>query len=107
MEDAPRFWPAQIDRHLQRVADEIGTHVLCHGEADDAPGGEVDHGREVGPALPAGDALPTGALVLMAKLVDRRNRWSPTRTPPRAFTLSPGEHAVASRSANGSQGRKG
>jgi hypothetical protein len=61
MEDEPRFWPAQIDRHLQRVADEIGTHVLCHGEADDAPGGEVDHGREVGPALPAGDALPTGA----------------------------------------------
>lgn len=52
MEDEPRFWTAQIDRHLKRVADEVGTHVLGHGEADDAPGGEVDHGREVEPALP-------------------------------------------------------
>jgi hypothetical protein len=39
------------DRHLQRVDDQAGAHVLGQLPADDHPSGQVDHRGQIQPAL--------------------------------------------------------
>ena len=42
---------AGVDGHVQGIDDQRGAHVLGELPADDHPRGEIDHGREVEPAL--------------------------------------------------------
>src|SRR5664280_2575355 len=42
-------------RHLQRVDDQVGSHVLGHRVADAGLGVAVDNGGQKQPALPGGD----------------------------------------------------
>jgi hypothetical protein len=44
--------PAAMQGHLQRVDDELGTHVVGHRPADDQPRVEVLQRHEVAAALP-------------------------------------------------------
>ena len=53
MPDQPGLGPALRERHLQRVGDELGAHVIGHRPADDPAAVDVLHGDEVQPALPA------------------------------------------------------
>jgi hypothetical protein len=47
-------------RHRQRVADELGAHVIGHAPADDREAVEVLHGDEVQPALPGSEVGDVG-----------------------------------------------
>jgi hypothetical protein len=51
VEDRIGSGEACVDGHLQSVDDQRGAHVRCELPADDHAGGQVDHGREVEPAL--------------------------------------------------------
>ena len=54
---------AGVDRHAQRVGDELGSHVLVERVADQAPRSEIDHRRHEQPALTGrdvGDVLHPG-----------------------------------------------
>jgi hypothetical protein len=67
MKNEPWCWPAQVDGHLQGICDEIGPHVIGHGEADDTTALEIDHRRQVQPALPGahvGDVAAPGGVDL-------------------------------------------
>src|ERR1700691_6233435 len=45
-------WPsAPPDRHHGRIGDELGGHLGLHRPADDSSREEVDHGRDIEPAL--------------------------------------------------------
>ena len=44
---------AQVERHPQRVEDEVGAHVVGELPADDLAAVDVDHEREEDDALPA------------------------------------------------------
>jgi hypothetical protein len=42
---------APPDRHHERIRDELGGHLGLHRPADDSSRKEVDHGRDIEPAL--------------------------------------------------------
>jgi hypothetical protein len=44
--------PAAVERHLERVEDEVGAHVRGELPADDHPRVGVEHEREEDAALP-------------------------------------------------------
>ena len=62
------WWAAPPDRHLQRVDDELGTHVIGDRPADHPTAPGVDHDGEVDLALGGGmlgdigDPQPVGTL---------------------------------------------
>src|SRR3954451_13552258 len=68
MPDQPRLRAALGERHLQRIADELGAHVIGHAPAHDPAAVEVLDADEVEPALPGsevgdvGDPDPVGRL---------------------------------------------
>jgi hypothetical protein len=41
------------------VFDQLGAHVISQGPADNPAAGQVDDGRQVGPALPGRDVGTT------------------------------------------------
>jgi hypothetical protein len=43
--------PTPRERHRERVARERAVERMSHGPADHAPGGEIQHDRQVQPAL--------------------------------------------------------
>ena len=45
---------AGVDRHVERVEDEVGAHVYVEREADQATRAEIEHGRHVEPAFSGG-----------------------------------------------------
>ena len=88
----PGLGAAAMDRHLQRVDDELGAHVLGQLPADDQPGAQVLHGDQVAAALPGlqvgqvrapqhvGRVGPEAALIRQLLLVpDGRGGFSETR----------------------------
>jgi len=50
--DQPGVRQAAVKRHLERVDDELGAHVVGHAPPDDPPRVGVLDGGEVDPALP-------------------------------------------------------
>src|SRR5215472_8558267 len=55
MENHARSGVAGGDRVGQRVGDQLGAQVIGDRVADDAAGGDVDHGGQVQPPLPGAD----------------------------------------------------
>jgi hypothetical protein len=64
--DQPRLRAALGERHLQRICDELGAHVIGHAPADDPAAEEVLDGDRVQPPLSGaqvgdvGDPDPVG-----------------------------------------------
>jgi len=58
--DQPGAGPAPVERHLQRVEDEFGSHVIGHRPADDPPRERVLDGGEIEPALPGAQVGDVG-----------------------------------------------
>ena len=55
VKDQPRCGLTLRDGHLEGVTDQVGPHVIGHGEADDAAAGQIDDRGQVEPALPGAD----------------------------------------------------
>jgi hypothetical protein len=55
VENRSRCRPADGDRHLQDVANQLGAHVLGERPAHDPPGSEIDDSGQVRPSLPRPD----------------------------------------------------
>jgi hypothetical protein len=59
---------AEVERHPQRVEDEVGAHVVGELPTDDHPAVDVDHEGEVDAALPAAQIGEVGAPELVRLL---------------------------------------
>jgi hypothetical protein len=82
--------PAAVQRHLERVDDELGAHMLGHRPADDPARKGVLNGGEVDPAFPAaqvgdvGDPQHVGRGATKApfdQVVGDANAWEADRCP--------------------------
>ena len=51
----PFLWCPVGEGHGEGVFDQLGAHMVGQGPADDLAAGQVDDGRQVGPALPSCD----------------------------------------------------
>src|SRR3954451_3128979 len=68
MEDHSNGRPTVRDRHVQRVGDQAGAHVIGDRPADNRTRVQVDHGGQVGPAVPSSDVGDVAAPLLVRRL---------------------------------------
>jgi hypothetical protein len=51
MMNEPRTRPLPLGGHDQSAKGQLGAHMIAHGPADHLPGRQIQHGRQVEPAL--------------------------------------------------------
>jgi hypothetical protein len=104
MADQPGCRSAVRERHLQRVGDELGAHVVGHAPADDPAAVEVLDGDQVQPALPrsevgdVGDPDPVGRRrgeVAVDEVLADANPGDPDRGAPALAADHPADGGLA------------
>jgi hypothetical protein len=104
MPDQPRRRPALGERHLQRIADQLGAHVIGHAPADDPAAEDVLDGDEVQPALPrlevrdVGDPQAVrrgGQEGAIDEVLADADAWHPDRRPAALSGHEPGQAGLA------------